>query len=272
MKLLLGGRYDIYRRETHRRSDRERRPDHRPDHQARRRGVHRRASGSSTSRSRQVDLYGSFANSFKPLTLAQPDGTTLDPETGSQFEFGQRFHMAERSPAAQHRRSTGSCARTWRSAGPATSSCRRARCSRAASRPTSRPSLSSKWRINAAYAFTDAEFLDYEESVGVNLRGNTPTFAPRNTFNVWTAYDWQNGFGVNVGARYFGRTFADNANTFEVDGYGWSTSACAIGAARSNTRSTSTTSPTPNISCRTWTRRRCIPAIRSTCSPRCACI
>ena len=80
--------------------------------------------------------------------------------------------------------------------------------------------MTSKLRVNASYAFTDAEFNDYEESVGVNLRGNTPAFAPRHTFNVWTAYDWKNGFGVNVGARYFGSTFADNANTFEIAGYG----------------------------------------------------
>ena len=32
--------------------------------------------------------------------------------------------------------------------------------------------------------------------------------------------EWRNGFGVNLGARYFGRTFADNDNTFAIDGYG----------------------------------------------------
>ena len=36
-------------------------------------------------------------------------------------------------------------------------------------------------------------FVDYEESPGVNLRGNTPVFAPRHTFNLWTGYDWSNG-------------------------------------------------------------------------------
>ena len=81
-------------------------------------------------------------------------------------------------------------------------------------------SLRSNWRINAVYGLTDAEFLDYEESVGTNLRGNTPTFAPRHTFNVWTSYDLPNGFGVNVGVRYIGQVFADNDNLFVVDGYG----------------------------------------------------
>jgi iron complex outermembrane receptor protein len=81
-------------------------------------------------------------------------------------------------------------------------------------------SLASNWRVNLSYGFTDAEFLDYEESPGVNRRGNTTQFAPRNTFNLWTGYEWRNGFGFNVGARYFGNVFADSANEFEVDGYG----------------------------------------------------
>ena len=80
--------------------------------------------------------------------------------------------------------------------------------------------VNSRWHVNAGYGFTNAEFRDYEESPGVNLRGNTPVFAPRHTFNAWTGYDWSNGLGVNVGARYLGRTFADNGDTFEVDGYG----------------------------------------------------
>ena len=80
--------------------------------------------------------------------------------------------------------------------------------------------LRAPWRVNASYGFNDAEFLDYEESPGVNRRGNTPVFAPRQTFNLWTGYDWSNGLGLNVGARFLGRTFAANGNTFEVDGYG----------------------------------------------------
>jgi iron complex outermembrane receptor protein len=80
--------------------------------------------------------------------------------------------------------------------------------------------LSSRWNVSASYGFTDAEFLDYQETLTTNLRGNTPIFAPRHTFNLWTGYQWSSGFGVNLGGRYFGRTFADNGNTFEVDGYG----------------------------------------------------
>lgn len=44
--------------------------------------------------------------------------------------------------------------------------------------------------------------------------------APRHTFNVWTAYDWANGFGVNVGARAQSKVYIDQGNSLTFDGYG----------------------------------------------------
>ena len=215
---LLGGRYDVVRRSSH--SD------------AVANGVEtkgelaRREADAFTSRvglvyqpSPRLDLYGSFSNAFKPLTLAQPDGSSLEPETGSQFEVGQRLHLKRDSvqlQASAYRILRQNVAfrrpgNLYVQAGEVGSSGLEAELDAA---------VSSRWHVNAGYGFTNAEFRDYEESPGVNLRGNTPVFAPRHTFNAWTGYDWSNGLGVNVGARYFGRTFADNGNTFEVDGYG----------------------------------------------------
>ena len=45
-------------------------------------------------------------------------------------------------------------------------------------------------------------------------------FAPRHIFNVWTAYDWANGFGVNVGARALSSQYGDRLNVFKIDSYG----------------------------------------------------
>ena len=215
---LLGGRYDVVRRSSH--SD------------AVANGVEtkgelaRREADAFTSRvglvyqpSPRLDLYGSFSNAFKPLTLAQPDGSSLEPETGSQFEVGQRLHLKRDSVQLQasayrilrQNVAFGRPGNLYVQAGEVGSSGLEAELDAA---------VSSRWHVNAGYGFTNAEFRDYEESPGVNLRGNTPVFAPRHTFNAWTGYDWSNGLGVNVGARYFGRTFADNGNTFEVDGYG----------------------------------------------------
>ena len=219
VKLLLGGRYDIYRRTSH--------TDPIADGRVTSEGTRaRREADAFTGRaglvyqpSSKVDLYGSFANSFKPLTVAQPNGDSLDPETGEQIEFGQRFHMAndrvqlntsiyrlQRQNVAFRRPGN-----VFVQAGEVESKGFEADLMTAPS---------SMWRVNASYAFTNAKFNDYEESPGENLRGNTPIFAPRNTFSAWTAFDWQNGFGVNVGARYYGDTFADNGNVFRIDGYG----------------------------------------------------
>jgi iron complex outermembrane receptor protein len=218
VKLLLSGRYDIYRRDMH--------TDPISNGVSTTGPITNRDAHAFTTRiglvyqpSRQVDLYGSFANSFKPLTLAQPNGDSLDPETGSQVEFGQRFHLAGdrvqlNTSIYQIKRQNVPFRRSGNifvQAGEVQSRGFEADLTTA---------VTAKWRVNTAYAFTDAEFLDYEESVGVNRKGNTPTFAPRHTFNVWTAFEWNNGFGVNLGARYFGNTFADNANVFAVDGYG----------------------------------------------------
>ena len=191
----------------------------------------------------RLDLYGSFSNAFKPLTLAQPDGSSLDPETGSQFEVGQRLRLKRDSVQLQASAYRILTAERRVPAVPATSTSRRGgRLERAGGR--ARRGRQLALARQRRHGFTNAEFRDYEESPGVNLRGNTPVFAPRHTFNAWTGYDWSNGLGVNVGARYFGRTFADNGNTFEVDGYGVLNLAVQAGAAGSSISSTSTTLPT----------------------------
>jgi iron complex outermembrane receptor protein len=218
LKALVGGRFDVYRRTSH--------TDPIADGVQTEGPVAHREANAFTGRvgvvyqpQPFVDVYGSFANSFTPLTSAQPDGRSLDPETGSQIEVGQRLrtlrdrlevttsvyrllrqNVAFRRPGgvfvqAGEVRSRGFEAEVQTFAAP-------------------------NWRVNASYAFTDAEFLDFEQSPGVNLAGNTPTFAPRHTFNLWTGYEWKNGLGANVGVRYFGDVFADNDNTFTVAGYG----------------------------------------------------
>jgi iron complex outermembrane receptor protein len=215
VKLLLGGRYDVYRRQSHSElvDGTETSAIARRDAEAFTGRV-----GAVYQPIPRVDLYGSWANSFKPLTLAQPDGSSLDPETGSQFEFGQRFHLlanrAELNTAVYRIKRQNVAFRragnVYEQAGEVESKGFEADLT---------TSLSANWRLSASYGFNDAQFLDYEESAGTNLRGNSPVFAPRHTFNFWAGYEWANGFGVNAGTRYMGRTFADNANVFEVDGY-----------------------------------------------------
>ena len=215
---LVGGRYDFVRRRSH--SDAV-------DGDVQTEGpIARREAEAFTTRlglvfqpAPRVDVYGSVATAFKPLTQAQPDGSSLAPETGSQIEFGQRLRFNQDRLQLQ--------ASVYRILRQNVAFRRPGNIFVQAGEVQSRgfeveidAAVRARWRVNASYAFTDAAFLDYEESPGVNRRGNTPVFAPRQTFNLWAGYDWSNGFGVNAGARYLGKTFADNGNTFEVDGYG----------------------------------------------------
>ena len=271
VKLLLGGRYDIYRRESHvdpiANDAQTTGTITKRDAESSRRG-----SGLVYQPSRQVDLYGSFANSFKPLTLAQPDGSSLEPETGSQFEFGQRFHIA-----GDRLQLNTSVYRILRQnvafRRPGNVFVQAGEVQSRGFEADLETSLTSRWRINTTYTFTDAEFLDYEESAGVNLRGNTPAFAPRHTFNVWTGFDWRNGLWRQPGRQVFrphlrrqwqrvrgGRLRSGQRRR--------AVSARGVGVHSS----TSTTSPTRSTSSRTWTSSRHIRATRSTCSPRCASI
>jgi iron complex outermembrane recepter protein len=218
VKLLVGGRADIYRRNSH--------SDGIDGDTVTEGTLVRRETEAFTGRAGvvvqpvpRVDLYGSYATSFTPLTQAQPDGRTLEPEKGEQWEFGQRFRMVKDRMQLN------------------TSIYRLLRQNVAFRRPGNvfvqageveskgfeadlETVPSANWRLNLGYAFTDAEFNDFEVSAGTNLRGNTPAYAPRHTFNLWAGYEWPSGFGVSGGARYFGSVFVDQENSFSVDSYG----------------------------------------------------
>jgi TonB-dependent siderophore receptor len=219
LKLLIGGRVDRYRRNSH--------ADALVDGGDPIEGpITRLENNAFTGRTGLVyqptpivDVYGSFANSFKPSTNAQPNGDTLDPETGQQWEVGQRLHLAQSRVQL-----TADVFRILRRnvafRRPGNVFVQAGEMESKGFELDLETSPTAQWRVNASYGFTDASFLDFEQTVGENLRGNTPIFAPRHTFNLWTGYEWANGLGVSVGGRYFGTVFADNENLFVVDGYG----------------------------------------------------
>lgn len=218
LKLLVGGRYDIYRRESH--SDTI-------DNDVQTAGpTVRRRANAFTSRvglvyqpAPRVDVYGSVATAFKPLNDAQPDGSSLEPETGSQVEVGQRLRLGRdrlEIDASAYRILRQNVAfrrpgNIFVQAGEVQSR---------GFEINARTAPTAPWQAQVGYGFTDASFLDYQPSADINLRGNTPVFAPRHTFTLWGGHQWSNGIGVNVGARYLGRTFADDENRFAIDGYG----------------------------------------------------
>jgi iron complex outermembrane receptor protein len=216
VKAIVGGRFDIYRHHRY---------DERLDG-----GVpapeRRRETEAFTGRVGVVyqpvsdhDLYVSYATSFFPLQDAQPNGDTLDPIEGRQIEVGHRVRLAGGKVDVN--------TAVYRQVRENYPFARPGGVFDQASDITSNgiefdvlTSPTSNWRINGGYAYTHAELGDYRIGEDTNLRGLTPVFAPRHTFNVWTGYDWRNGFGINVGARALSSQFGDRGNVFPIGSYG----------------------------------------------------
>ena len=218
VRAMVGGRFDIFRRTSHNNPVEDGVETEGP--------LLTRDAESFTGRVGlvyqpvpTVDLYGSFANSFRPLTQAQPDGTTLDPEESRQVEFGQRFHMAgdrvQLNTAIFHIvRENVAFSRPGGFFDQASEVKSRGFEADISTSPV------SNWRISGGYAFTDVEFGDYFVNDTTNLKGNTSIMAPKHTFNLWTSFDWANGFGINAGVRTQSKVFIDRDNLLTFDGYG----------------------------------------------------
>jgi len=72
--------------------------------------------------------------------------------------------------------------------------------------------------IIAGYAYTDAEIQSGD------ITGNKPRNVAKNTFNLWTSYEFQEGKfeGLGIGGGYFfvDDRYGDDNNSYELDSYG----------------------------------------------------
>jgi len=165
----------------------------------------------------QYSTYASFATSFRPINTVPADGRNLDPETGRQFEVGQRFELAggrvvlnnavyeilKRNVAIARGGGLFDQAGQQRSRGLELEL-------------TGEPARAL--HLTGGYGYTRAQF-PYFVSGTTDLSGRTPRFTPRHTFSIWSGYEGSNGVGGNLGARYLSNTFANNTNTTRLDGY-----------------------------------------------------
>jgi iron complex outermembrane receptor protein len=169
----------------------------------------------------RVDLYAQYATSFKPNFNLQPDGTELKPETGAQWEVGNRVRLLENRMYVN------------------TSAFHIERQNVALSRPGGffdqagkirsqglEVELDGQWSsvyLTLGYGYTDAEFLDYvtTNNAGVRtvLSGKTKSRTPTNTFSYQAAKNWRNGLALAVSGRSHGKQFLDDANTLSFDTY-----------------------------------------------------
>jgi iron complex outermembrane recepter protein len=170
-------------------------------------------------------LYASYSESFRTQTGVIYDGTErgafVDPETGRQWETGIKtslldgratatlalFHLARRNVATTNPANPGFALVTGeqRSQGVELETALQ---------------LLSGWNLIAAYAYIDSKVT--EDNV-IPLGTRTQN-VPRNSYNLWTRYEfqrgWARGFGLGAGGRYYSSQVGDMTDTFRIPGHG----------------------------------------------------
>jgi catecholate siderophore receptor len=84
-------------------------------------------------------------------------------------------------------------------------------------------SLTREWKILAAYTFLDSEVV---KSNTLTELGKELQNTPKNSFNIWTIYQFPWKLNIGGGARFVDRRFGNNTNTRFVDNY-WTIDATA---------------------------------------------
>jgi iron complex outermembrane recepter protein len=83
-----------------------------------------------------------------------------------------------------------------------------------------RPTAS--WLVEANMSVLHAKFDDFTEVSGgtpISRNGRVPPNVPEQLANLWATWHFAPGWHVQAGARYVGKTYSDNANTFEIPDY-----------------------------------------------------
>jgi len=87
-------------------------------------------------------------------------------------------------------------------------------------------SVSDLIDLGASYAYSDYQFVTFEEQVGYGSRatwesrdGNYLPYIPKNQYSLFAAYRMDNGFKARVTTKTWGSYYMDNANTQKYEGY-----------------------------------------------------
>jgi iron complex outermembrane recepter protein len=217
LKLVVGGRYDILRRNNHNNPVTNGVETEGPLTKGESEKFTYRA-GVVYQPSTMVDLYVQNSTAFRPNFNIQADGTLLEPEEGELFEFGQRlrmvgnrlelasavFHVVKRNVARSIGGGMFDQIGKIRSRGFETELHGR---------------VTSALGIDLGYGFTKATFLDYFTNAGANLSGKIPRRAPEHTVTVSTSYSWANGLTLTAGTRIVSDQFINDTNTVGFNGY-----------------------------------------------------
>ncbi|MBN7804157.1 TonB-dependent siderophore receptor [Agrobacterium rosae] len=161
--------------------------------------------------------YASVSTFFSPLVGTSADGA-LQPEEGEQYEAGIKYEPS------------------WLDGVLTTSVFQIDKQNYTVSTPTfvsrqlgevrsrgieveGKVNLTDNWKTIASASYTDLEFT--KNPSDPSLQGKTPLLVPNSQASLWLDYTVTDGafegFGLGAGARYRGKSWADDANNFRVD-------------------------------------------------------
>jgi catecholate siderophore receptor len=76
--------------------------------------------------------------------------------------------------------------------------------------------VTTGWQVLAGYTFLDSETVDSNTVAEI---GKELVNTPRNSFNMWSTYQFRSGFQFGGGARFVGQRFGNTINTRFVEAY-----------------------------------------------------
>jgi iron complex outermembrane recepter protein len=167
-----------------------------------------------------VSLYASYSRSFTPVTGLAFDGSSFEPERGTQYEIGVKADISNKlSATLAFFDLTRSNALTDDPVNLGFSIQTGEQRSRGLELSIGGEILPG-WNIFAGYAYANATITN---DTNPSLVGNLLNNSPENSFNLWTTYEIQSGslkgLGLGAGLFYKGATQGDLANTFTVPSY-----------------------------------------------------
>jgi iron complex outermembrane recepter protein len=211
LKLLLGGRVDIFRERTNDRLAEVETTQSDTAFSPRLGIVYQPISA--------ISLYASYSRSFTPTIGRSASGEAFKPGRGTQYEVGVKADLSNQlSATLAFYDLTRSNVTTVDPNDPIFSVQTGRQRSRGIELDISGEILPG-WNIIGGYAYTDARVTE-DNTIPV---GNRLFAAPEHAFNLWTTYRIQNGdlrgLGFGLGFNYVGKVQGNLANTFEVPSF-----------------------------------------------------
>ena len=168
----------------------------------------------------EVSLYANYSESFDPLGVdpATIIGGDIKPKEGTQYEIGAKYR-----PDAFDALFTIALFDLTQTNVPyyvtATTQAQVGEVRVRGAELEAKMAMTDRMNLTAGYSYWDAEIM--EDGIDGNV-GNRPQLVPNHIASLWADYTipGEGAIGdltLGAGMRYVGQTYADNANTIDLD-------------------------------------------------------